>query len=154
MSSLENDHLRQLLKDWQNQPTIYMNTKDYSEAPAINHNPYGLNLIAEGNQVVIHVDEIKDTSKGGIKLTENARKELEEAEAKKDSKLYYIIGVSEAVAENGKYAPGMWVVLRPGIDAQSVRVDGKLYILTEAYNISARVIFHEETDVESQYVCK
>jgi co-chaperonin GroES (HSP10) len=122
--------------------------EDPFEAQRLRTNPFGLNIKAEGNRIILHI-ESKDVTKGGIHLTEAAKKEIAAAEAQSNSKLYYIIGVAEAVAD--KYKPGMWVLLSPDAMGHSFKLDGKEMMMVEAYAVAGVVTYHEEEDVESQY---
>ena len=113
-------------------------------------NPFDLPLVPEGSRVALHL-ETKDITKGGIHLTDKAKKEIAEAESKNNSKLYFVTAVSESVYQTSKYRPGMWVLLSPEAMGHSCKINGKEILLVEAYAIAGIVASHQDEETTSQY---
>ncbi len=85
-------------------------------------------------------------------LTENAKKELAAAAASDNSKLYYVIATGESLVDHPRLKPGKWVLLSPEAMGHSFKLDGKEMMMVESFHVAGVITYHEEADVESQYL--
>lgn len=130
-----------------------LNKLEHKNMEVSKTNPYNLNIVPEGGRVIVHMEN-KDVSKGGIHLTENAKKELAAAAASNNSKLYYVIAVGESLVDHPRLKPGKWVLLSPDATGHSFKLDGKEMMMVESFHVAGVVTYHEEPDVENLYISK